>query len=298
MRHFRNIINLATIVFLMIVSISSCAPAKYSLEMERKVNPEYKVDFDKRFPGIVTCNSGIVSDSVLLSQVALGMAEKIEENLNIDGGSIPVYAVSADSINLKDSEVRAYLHKAVGTDILIFLHNFSTEDFKVKYKQEKAYYNNQFLNQIVVKLFYNLNVSIYEDNMETKLADFRLNDMMDWLLYSENKIDDVMAISKVSNRINTSFKDLGGVAVDKFMPHWDKDVQSLYVFQDERWATAFEYAYKFQWEKAMEIWMREAEKNNARKAACAAYNISIACKVLGMDDLSKQWMERYINFKY
>ena len=75
-------------------------------------------------------------------------------------------------------------------------------------------------------------------------------------------------------------------------PRWETVNVSLYVYDNAQWTEACRLAYLFEWEKAMNIWLEEAASPDTKKAACAAYNISVACEMLDMNDMAEEWKTR------
>ena len=63
------------------------------------------------------------------------------------------------------------------------------------------------------------------------------------------------------------------------------------MYNNASWTQAYYYAYMFEWEKAMEIWLEEAQSKNTLRSGYAAHNISVACEILGMEELGRSWSE-------
>ncbi len=82
------------------------------------------------------------------------------------------------------------------------------------------------------------------------------------------------------------------LSVAKEDPAWKTINLMIYYYESENWIQALEYAYNFEWKKALDIWLLEADSLNSRKAYCAAHNISVACEVLEMNELAREWRER------
>ncbi len=80
--------------------------------------------------------------------------------------------------------------------------------------------------------------------------------------------------------------------VSKVESGWETINLLIYYFDSETWIKALEHAYNFEWQKALEIWLGEADNPDRDKAYCAAYNISVACEVLEMEDMAYLWKER------
>ena len=72
---------------------------------------------------------------------------------------------------------------------------------------------------------------------------------------------------------------------------WKREQYSLYYFESDEWYTALEKAEALQWKAAMDIWMSQLESGNVLKRACAAYNLSTACYMLGDYNLASEWLD-------
>ena len=168
--------KLIVIAALAIFTLSSCGPVRYSIDLDRKIDPEYKVDFGTGFPGVIALSHSGNKDSLILNQLAIGVAEKFEEELNLEEGTVPVYTIDENMADVTDPSAVNYLHKAVGTDILFIVSSFDMGKFNVIYSDEKAYYDNQFLNQIIVELPYKLTVNVFKTGVERSLATVPVND--------------------------------------------------------------------------------------------------------------------------
>ena len=73
---------------------------------------------------------------------------------------------------------------------------------------------------------------------------------------------------------------------------WKREQYSLYYFESDEWYTALEKAEALQWKSAMDIWMGQLESSNVLKRACAAYNLSTACYMLGDYKLASEWLDQ------
>jgi hypothetical protein len=73
---------------------------------------------------------------------------------------------------------------------------------------------------------------------------------------------------------------------------WKREQYSLYYFESDEWYTALEKAEALQWKAAMDIWMGQLKSGNVLKRACAAYNLSTACYMLGDYNLASEWLDQ------
>lgn len=283
---------LTTVLPLLSVFVS-CGPVTYTLPVERCSGQELNVDLRGTLPGIVSVVMHGDRDSALLSAFAVGMAEQLETGLGLDSGAVPVYSMYADDINMNDSAAMAYLHAAAGVENLIMLDSMDVGEFSVTVPVEKAYSGGSFLQQTVVSLPYSIRVQVFGSPQPDPLEVWKEDQVMEWTLFSDVSLNRLKALEKVNSELEKSFISMGAAAAEKFMPQWETVNKMLYVYNDRKWTEACRLAWLFEWDKAMDIWYGEADSPNTRKAACAAHNLSVACEILGMDDLSAQWEARF-----
>lgn len=277
----------------LLFALVSCGPVTYTLPVEKRSGQEMKVDLRGTLPGIVSVVMHEDSDSALLSAFAIGMAEQLELDLGLDSGAIPVYSMYVDEVNMNDSAAMAYLHAAVGVENLIMLDSMNVGEFSVTVPVEKAYSGGSFLQQTIVSLPYSLRVQIFGSSQAEPLEAMKDEQVMEWTLFSDASLNKLKALEKVNSELEQSFRSMGGTLAEEFMPQWETVNKMLYVYNDKKWTEACRLAWLFEWDKAMDIWYGEADSPNTRKAACAAHNLSVACEILGMDDLSAQWEARF-----
>lgn len=282
-------------MFFMIFSVLaavSCAPLTYTLPVEKRIQSADNVDFAGALPGVMALIHDDSADSTLMSALACGIAEGLEADLGLDSASVPVFVMHGAGIDLGDSAQRQYFHAYTGVDFLIVADSLSVGEFSVEHVQEQAYVQSQFLKQTLVRLPYSVKVQVFNVDSLPPVADLSESDVFEWSLMAESEIPELKAIEKVNSELDEYFKTIGVTMTDGLTPRWETVDVSLYVYDNAQWTEACRLAYLFEWEKAMNIWMEDAESPDTRKAACAAYNISVACEMLGMDDMAAEWKAR------
>ncbi len=276
------------------VFLSSCAPTTYTVMVDKKIVPEHAVDFGKKLPGIVTVTPRESQDSLLISSFAIGMAEQLESDLYLSPGSIPVYYLYSQDIDLNDPGMMEGLVRQTGTDIMLIVDSVSIGEFSVNRPVEMAFHGNEFLKQTVVSLPFSMDIRVF-------MADSSYTDRMhveetsEWTMLSEEDLSNVRAVGEINKKLENSFKENGSSIAKEFVSHWETVNTRLYVYDNSRWWDACRHAYLFEWEDAMEIWMEEAKSNDVMKAACASYNVSVACRMLEMKDLAWEWKNKADN---
>ncbi len=266
----------------------SCGPLTYTVSVDKRVGMDVAIDFGDNLPGILVVSQD-AADSSLLYGIANGMAVRLESELGLVHGAVPVYSLPSDSIAGVD---RSYLHDVTGVDYLVMVDSLTVGEYKVERPREKAYYNGQYHVQTIVKLPIIFGVDVFSVASETPLFQSAVEEEFNWSLFSLADMSDITATGRVEKELVKTFERIGSTIVDEFMPGWETVNRLIYYFNSEKWMRACEYAYMFEWQKAMEIWLTEADSPNTHKAYCAAHNISVACEVLEMNDLAQEWKER------
>jgi tetratricopeptide (TPR) repeat protein len=117
-----------------------------------------------------------------------------------------------------------------------------------------------------------------------------IRDTAAWDL-GDNADQEIVTIPK------SAFLDLQRAAVfvgertaRSFMDQWETQDRVIFVYDKFKWNVAYDYALAFEWDKAMEIWLELVKSNNAKEAACASFNVALACEMQGNFELAKKWL--------
>lgn len=281
-------------IFLALVSVAaavSCAPLTYTLPVERMSPSSVKVDLFNTLPGVLVLDARD-NDSVLMAALANGLAEGLEIDLGLDSGAVPVYTMRAEDISLQDSTSLPYLHALTGVDVLLIVDSLELGEFAVSWPEEEAYMQSRFMKQTKVQLPYSVRVRLFDSDSVAPAAVLSEADVLEWALLADAPITSLRAIEKVNSGLEEYFRSMGLTMVSGLTPKWETVNVTLYVYDDSEWTEACRLAYLFEWEKAMDIWMKYAGSPDVRKAACAAHNISVACEILELKDVAAEWRER------
>lgn len=287
----RNLLLMITLPLLWI--LTSCGPVTYTIPVERRIGVDSDLNFHGTLPGIISIVGRGDSDSTLQSAFSIGIAERLEADLGLDSGAVPIYCMYEDEVHLEDSVFLSYLHAATGVDFLIAVDSMEVGEFTVAFPEEKAYSGGSFLQQSVVSLPYTLKVMVFSNQLPGPVEAWRDSDVLEWTLLSETNLTRLRAVEKVDSELAASFRTVGGSFAERFVPQWETVNMMIYVYDDRNWTEACRLAWLFEWDKAMEIWYDEADSPDIRKAACAAHNLSVACEILGLEESAAIWKSRF-----
>jgi hypothetical protein len=110
-------------------------------------------------------------------------------------------------------------------------------------------------------------------------------------VYSNGKDDSTVATAKAWKALGVEGWDAGVKVADSFKSQWKHEQYSIVYYEGESWYAALEKAEQYDWKGAMDIWMQLLSTNDLMKRACAEYNISVACYMLGDYELATQWLD-------
>lgn len=274
---------------LVVLIVSSCAPISYTVSVDKKVPSVNNVDFNGKIPSVIALSQRGSTDSLYLSNACIGIAQSMEQNLSLDAGDVPVYFFYRDELDINGQGDIDFLYSYTGTDYIVVVDSLSVGDFEMSYPQQKGYYDGRYLAQSIISMPYRMNLTLYRNGVEGVSLRVHINEMESWLLMSEEPLPKVSALSKISDGISDSFITIGLSAAQEFFPSWESVNKRIYVYNNASWTQAYYYAYIFEWEKAMEIWLEETKSGNVKKRGYAAHNVSVACEILGMEELSRNW---------
>ena len=80
-----------------------------------------------------------------------------------------------------------------------------------------------------------------------------------------------------------------------FVSTWKLEQYSLYYFDNlssQDWVAPIREAQKFNWTKAVDMWIPFLKNRDYQKKACASYNIAVAFYMLGDYELATKWLDQ------
>ena len=110
-------------------------------------------------------------------------------------------------------------------------------------------------------------------------------------VYSNGKDDSTVALSKAWKSLGIEGWDAGVKVADSFKSQWKHEQYSIVYYDAEKWYDALGKADQYDWKGAIDIWMKLLDVNDPMKRACAEYNISVACYMLGDYALAVEWLD-------
>ena len=283
-----------TIVISVLLLAVACSPIPYYIAVDVKNNPKYDIDITGRNIAIVTVNDLGDRDSALVSEVGMGIAEKIESDKNLEKGTVPVFSVVSPYTKIEEPGTLDMIAVQTSTDLIIAIDSLKVGEYDISDadKDNKVYSNGTFYNSTSVILPVKFKLSVYDFNSLSFVMKECVDDSLLWtMLSSEGPTTVVKATAKANSTLPRVFKEMGNDFASRFSGQWDSEERMVVSYDNEKWNRAYSLAANFKWYEAMNIWLELVQSSDPVKSACAAYNVAVASEMLEQYDIALEWLD-------
>lgn len=281
------------------ILIGGCAPQAQLFNVDVKNQGGKDIQFNNGkvsvFP-IVPLNT---RDSVRLASVAMGLAEKLEQDRDLKLGEIPVYVIPQpefSGFNKNKSKAlqeydKNYLQELMlksGGDVQIFVNNLNLLTYTVT-KQAASYLNEAA--GISVLIPYHVEMNIYSALQDSLLYSKIVKDSIYLQMLSMDN-DNTKLERVISSHIPAITKKIGENLASYLTTQWETQERMLITYESEQaWVKPYELAQDFKWKEAIDCWIPLTAANNPKRSAFAAYNIAVACEMTEQFPLAMEWVK-------
>lgn len=277
------------LAFATILVAASCSPQLYSLHLEQRGASQSGLDLAGKSIAVTYLESGFGRDSVFALNMADGFAAEMEADYFDGQQTIGLYRMLKDmGRDYSEKDTLVNLVMDTGGDV-VFL--FDVPEFGTMTMSSRKYHSPDS-SKAVVSFPCSIAMYVY-DSMDKRdtVRVFRGNTSISQAIVLPNGLSDAEAFPYVWNELTDAGVATGRKAAGRFLSTWTGGQFSLYYFDtNEYWAEALSFAREFRWQEAMDIWLQLVTKKNANQRMCAAYNLAVACYILGQYDLAEQWL--------
>ncbi len=275
-----RIIFIAFLLF----GVISCSPIPYYLNVDMKKPSEHKVNLEQKSVAVVTAMEKGGKDSLLLSAIAFGTAEKFEEEMGLKKGVLPIFTTYSDELNVNDGVGLSIIAVDSNYDCLLVIDSLNVGSYFVRRGKTDMGVEKDVMLPFEVK--YRLfDLASFSFPVKVSLSDTIISTIIG------TNVSDIKAIAKANQMINELFKKIGVSIASTLFPQWEEQSRMVIYYNDKNWEKALRYARDFRWEEARDIWIEEANSPSPQKSACAAFNIALACEMLGEYELARKWLD-------
>lgn len=287
-------LKLKSLLVLCILAAVSCGPSKYTMHLEMRYPSKVGVDLAGKNVSVVYLEDGNVLQDGFGSYMADGFAAALEKDYGTGEGSVGVYRmplVAGGNYSSKDT-LRTLLMDT-GSDVLFLIDTVKFGDMtvggpsKVSYKTAP---DSSYINTGSIP--FTLKMYCY-DAMDKKeeIKTYGGIAISQPAVYSDGSLSSDQLKSKAYEALPAEGWYAGEMISASFVSQWKVEGFSVIYFDSPKWISALEKADDLDWKGAMDIWFGLLESNDILKRSCAAYNIALACYMLGDYKLAEDWLD-------
>lgn len=277
-------------LFCMAIFLTSCGPLKAVVNIESQGDAEHFISMEGRKIGVVSVSSVDDRDSALVSELGLGVAEKIESEMGVEPGIIGVYSLPFTGGDLISDGSLDLLAVQTDRDMFIVIDSLSVGSYTLS-RNTKGYYQSSSVNMVDVLLPISFNVLAYDVKRLETLYSRQIVDTVTWSVMGEGEILNSTAIAQANAHLKEAFRGLGESISMIFLPTWNQEERMIVCYSGSKWMNAYYLASDFKWEQAMEVWLELVKRGGPNKQGAAAYNLAVACEILGRYDTALKWLD-------
>jgi hypothetical protein len=286
----RSFIALSLTAALMLVS---CGPSKHAVHVEMRHPSKTGVSLAGKNVAVVYLEGDNAVSSEFCESMADGFAYTLEQDYG-PGTQMSIFrmrSLEGADYSKKDSLFNILMD--TGTDVVFLFDTVRFGTMTVGGPSRVSYPSSpdsSFVSNGNIP--YTMKLYCYDGmNKEDRVQAFGGTAIARPEVYSSGKDDSTVATSKAWKSLGIEGWDAGVKIADSFKSQWKHEQYSIIYYEGEKWYAALEKAEQYDWKGAIDIWMDLLSTNDLMKRACAEYNISVACYMLGDYALAKEWLD-------
>lgn len=284
------------ICFLLILSavVCSCGPSRHTVFVEKRNPSKSGLELSQKTISIVYLENSDKSENLFSEGMADGLAAALEEDYGMGEGSVGIYrmpCLPGADYSSRDTLVNLLLD--TGTDVVFLIDTLSLGNMKVNDAEKVSSASSQDSSYVSTgSIPFSMRMFCYDSmNKSDKVYTFNGQSLAVPFAYSDGKT----SASLIRQRMLSSLSEVGveaGKAISStFASQWKNEQYTLFYFDSDKWYKALLLAEDFAWKDAMDIWMSMMKSSDSLKRSCAAYNIAVACHIMGDDFLAAEWLD-------
>lgn len=273
----------------------SCGPMKHAIHVEMRHPSKSGVDLSGKIVSVVYLENNDPIATEFNETMADGFAYALEEDYGTGEGSIGIYRMrkmSGSNYASKDSLFNILMD--TGADVVFLFDTVSFGNMTVggpsklgsKTTPDSAYVSSSSI-PFTIKMY-----SFDAMDREEKVQVYGGTSMARPAVYSNGKDDGTIARAKAFKALGAEGWDAGLEVAESFKSQWKHEQYSIVYFDSMMWYDALMRAEQYDWKGAMDVWISLLDTNDMMKRSCAAFNISVACYMLGDYVLAEEWLNR------
>ena len=274
----------------------SCGPGKYTMHLEMKQPSKAGVDLSGKTVSMVYLENGNQMHDEFVSYLASGFAESLQNDYGTGEGSVGVFRMSREyGADYASKDTLVNLLMDTGSDVVFLLDTVKLGVMSVGTKNKVSYTagvssDSTYINTASIP--YTIKMYCFDAmNSKEEVKTFTGTSVAQPSVYSDGNKTNEELIKDAYAALGKEGWTVGEFLASSFEPQWKVEGFPIIYYDSEKWIDALEYADQFKWKKAMDVWLELVSSKDIMKRSCAAYNISLACYIMGDYRLAKEWLD-------
>lgn len=273
---------------------AACAPQAAFFQVDVRDMQGRDLDISGKQTAVFSLVGNNAADSLRGGNAALALAGKLEQDRGLENPlpvfSLPLLDFAGFGEAGYDKEYLKELMLSTGADLQIFVNTIKFGFYEV---QETGGYIGEYGERLVM-LPYSVDMHIYDALNDTLLVQHSSRDTVYMAVLAQANRKEYGAL--VADKLPEVCKVVGESLGSTLTRQWSRQERMLVNYEgNEKWEKPLALALDFKWKEAVELWMPLASDPNSRKASYAAYNIAVACDMLGQKMLAGEWAAYSVN---
>lgn len=281
--------------------LQSCGPVVEFFNIDQRVPAEFKVDIEDRSiavfsstdelkDSLLTDKERFISDSVIMLNMALGIAEGLESNLKLDTGAINVFnQTGSDRSELDNPSYIKSLSLNSSSELMFVIEHLEIGMMQLYKLTGDIADSGKGITY--VSLPFNAEVGLYDGYTGNPVLRREVADTVYWEVITRMDLKDEVVASKLYSSLFEISKKLGSTFSSRFFDSWITVERYLYTYDARPWSDAFRFSQEFKWKEAMDIWLKLTDEATPMKRASAAFNLAVALEMMEQYTLALEWLD-------
>ncbi len=288
---FMNRILVAAALLLLV----ACGPSRHAVHVEMRYPSKSGIDFTGKNVSVVYMENVNPVSSGFAEGIADGLAYALEQDYGTGDGSIGIYKMNqkeGTDYSSKDSLIALLVD--TDADVVFLLDTLAVGDITMGGPTRVASPVSKDSSYISTgSLPFTMTMYCMDAmNKDEKVYTFKGSSVAAPFVYSDGKQrNDTLVRRSVASLPEVGF-ETGKMISESFKSQWKHEQHSIVYFDGQKWYTALDYAERYLWKDAIDIWIGLLNTNDMLKRSCAEYNIAVACYMLGDYSLAKEWLDQ------
>lgn len=283
------------LAFFFVVVAVSCSPARHVVNVEMRYPSKSGLELAGKSLSVVYVEAENDYATSMMEGMVDGFTSALEKDYGMGEGEISIYSIKPDLAAIyssRDSLMNILMD--TGTDVVFLFDSLKMGALTMGATEKVASASSPDSLYITTgSMPFTMSLYCYDSlNKADKVFTFSGKSTAVPHAYSDGKQEDSVILERTVASLEAVGYEAGQSVSSSFKSQWKHEQYSIVYFESEKWYNAVLYAEQYSWKEAMNIWFELLNTNDVLKRSAAAYNISVACYMLGDIDLASQWLDR------